>query len=307
MLLGVLAVVLMGVSWIVTGIVMGKVPKSGISADVFLFVGSAFITLAGVSIGCVHGFPPGMSLLKVALVLGILFVGGIVNNRQLALMSRAMQHGPNGIIWSFIQCGFIVPFILLNIVFPDKNEISVCRVLACIALIAAMIIMGVTGQKNKESKGPWLLLTCLAFLATGISQTMNNLPSFLKGADEINSAWKTAACECGIGMGSFLFSLFGKKQSSFRRKTRKAMKKPVFWGFIAFNSIAAFLGGFFLLYYGMDRLAKHNAGAIAYPLMTGSCILAFDLYSLLVLHEHRTRLQLFALLLCLLGIVGFCF
>ena len=55
MLLGILAVIGMGVSWIVTGIVMGKVPKVGVSADVFLFVGSAFITLAGVSIGCVHG------------------------------------------------------------------------------------------------------------------------------------------------------------------------------------------------------------------------------------------------------------
>ena len=307
MLLGVLAVMAMGASWIVSGIIMGKAPKVGINAEVFLFFCCSLTSLVGIGVGCTHGFPPGLPFGKIAAVLGILFVGGIVNNRQLAFMSKAMQHGPNGIIWSFLQCGFIVPFILLSIVFPDKTEISVYRVLGCIALIAAMIIMGVTGQKNKESTGPWLMLTCLAFLATGISQTMNNLPSFLQGADEIDSSWKTAACELGIGLGSLFFGLFEKENPHLIRKTAASLKNKVFWGFIAFNAIAAICSSFFLLYYGMDTLVKHGAGAIAYPLMTGACIIAFDIYSMLALHERRTPLQIFALLLCLLGIVGFCF
>lgn len=61
-------------------------------------------------------------------------------------------------------------------------------------------------------------------------------------------------------------------------------------------------GSFFLLYPGMNRLARAGAGAIAYPLMVASCIVGFEIYSLLALRERRNGLQWAGLGLCLLGV-----
>ncbi|MBR2721055.1 MAG: hypothetical protein IKB74_06925, partial [Lentisphaeria bacterium] len=58
---------------------------------------------------------------------------------------------------------------------------------------------------------------------------------------------------------------------------------------------------------GMNALAKANAGAIAYPLMVCSCLIVFELYSIIFLREKRSIWQISALLCCLAGTVGICF
>lgn len=305
MAFGLLAVIATGVSWIISGIIMGKLPKVGIDTDAHLVIGSALNGIVGVAIGLFVGFSAGVPIRTIVLGLGILFVAGIVNNRQLVWMSKAMQVGPNGIIWSFLQCGFIIPFIFLSVCY--HSEVTPFKVGGCIVLIAAMLIMGVTGKNNKESTGPWLMLTFLAFLVTGVSQTMTNIPSFFEGAERLDSSWKMAANGFGLAAGSLFFGLFEKPSPHVIRKTIASLNQKLFWWYIFIHHAPTILINFLLFYYGMDTLAKHGVGAIAFPLMTGSCIIAFDIYSMAVLHERRTPLQLFALLLCLLGIVGFCF
>ena len=65
-----------------------------------------------------------------------------------------------------------------------------------------------------------------------------------------------------------------------------------------------FLSSFCLMYPGMDVLSKLGIGAIAYPLMVGSCIIFFELFSIIILREKRQILQWIALVLCLAGAVG---
>ena len=67
------------------------------------------------------------------------------------------------------------------------------------------------------------------------------------------------------------------------------------------------VGNYFLLYPGMDSLAKAGAGAISYPIMVGACIIGFEIYSIVILREKRTLIQFVALLLCLLGVASLAF
>ena len=284
---------------------MGKLPKVGIDADAHLVAGNIMMAVLGLGVGVFAGFSAHVPVNTIVWGLAVLFVAGIINNRQLAWMSKAMQVGPNGIIWSFLQCGFIIPFIFLSLCF--NSEVTPWKVVACVLLIGAMTIMGVTGKNNKESTGPWLMLTFLAFLATGISQAMTNVPSFFEGAEHLDSSWKMAANGFGLAAGSLMSGIFERPSPHVLHKTLVSLKDKLFWWYLIIHHLPCFFINFFLLYYGMDTLAKHGVGAIAFPLMTGSCIIAFDIYSMIFLHERRTPLQLFALLLCLLGIVGFCF
>ena len=70
-----------------------------------------------------------------------------------------------------------------------------------------------------------------------------------------------------------------------------------------------FFGLFFaiaLQYPSMDTLAKHGAGSLSYPLLVGSCVVGFSLYSKLFLKEKMTPLQWGALASCLAGIILIC-
>ena len=63
---------------------------------------------------------------------------------------------------------------------------------------------------------------------------------------------------------------------------------------------------YLLLYPGMDILSRAGIGSVAYPVMVGSCIIFFELFSVLILREKRQLAQWIALALCLLGVVGIC-
>ena len=46
---------------------------------------------------------------------------------------------------------------------------------------------------------------------------------------------------------------------------------------------------------------------VCYPLMVGSCIVSFSLYSIFGLKEKATKVQIAALVLCMIGLAGLCF
>jgi drug/metabolite transporter (DMT)-like permease len=64
---------------------------------------------------------------------------------------------------------------------------------------------------------------------------------------------------------------------------------------------------YWLLYPGMDALAKANVGAISTQLMTASSIIIFELYAVLMLKEKRSLMQYIAFACCLLSIAAVCF
>ena len=139
LLLGIAAMVLVGCSWSVDGYVMGKAPRQGIHIPVLLFL--TYLVSTGISgiAGVVRGFPA-VSVNVFLLVFLALFLQGIFNSFQLEVMSRAMQRGPNGIIWTMTQSGFIFPFAMGILFF--QVPLGILRGIGFLLILASLYLFG---------------------------------------------------------------------------------------------------------------------------------------------------------------------
>jgi multidrug transporter EmrE-like cation transporter len=160
------------------------------------------------------------------------------------------------------------------------------------------------GSGDNASSGKWKLWTFGAFLATGIGQVCSNLPSYFSIADGITSMWRTSAFAFGLGIGAIL-ERSGHLGNMFSDIAHLFSKRPL-WFLIALGSLSNLLLSYFFLYPGMNMLVEAGAGAIAYPIMVCSCLILFELYSIIFLKEKRSFIQILALLFCLAGSVGLC-
>lgn len=95
----IISMVLVGSSWTMYGVVMGKAPKEKIDVSSLLFLSTLLSALISFAAGMAEGLP--QASVGTSLLISLILAGcGIFNYYQLAVMSKAMQKGPNGIIWS---------------------------------------------------------------------------------------------------------------------------------------------------------------------------------------------------------------
>ena len=300
MIFGIVAMILVGISWTLYGYVMGKAPKRNIEVTILLIVSSLLGFVLTASVGLWKGFPKvGNTALLIAL--GSQILCGIFNYTQLELMSKAMQKGPNGIIWSILQSGFIFPFFMGIVFFHEP--LTLVRLLGFAVVLASLYLFG-TGKNDPEKQyGNWKIYAFAAFAVTGCSQSLSNLPSYFPEAGAVDSAWRTAGFCTGMALGGTVMEL-RKGIVSFAGKLKEGVCNGRFWIYCLMMQGVTFIANYFLLYPGMDSLSRHKAGAVSYPLMVSSCIIAFDIFSLVILREKHKAAQWAALLLCIAGVVA---
>ena len=291
---GIGAMILVGISWTIYGYVMGKAPKENIRISCLMILSAFLAGLVSLVIGMVQGFPQTDNRFLL-LALGSQFACGIINYVQLDLMSRAMQKGPNGIIWSIMQSGFIFPFFMGVIFF--SVPLTPMRLAGVTSMLIALALFG--GGPNHGQYGKWKLLTFGAFLCTGGAQSLCNLPSYYPEAEVVSSVWRTMAFSFGMSAGGLLFEL--PRKMDFVRDMADHLRRGRVWITCAILEIPELFSSFCLIYPGMDILSKLGIGSIAYPLMVGSCIIFFELFSIIILREKRRWPQWAALALCLAG------
>ncbi len=302
-LYGIGAMALVGASWTIYGYVMGKAPKQGIMVSWLLIFSTLVAGLVSVAVGSIQGFPR-TSVSGLLIAFGSLFFCGIFNFFQLDLISRSMQVGPNGIIWSIVQSGFIFPFFMGVIFFGVA--LTWLRLAGLVAMLIALILFG-TAKNNGPaslSGGKWKLLAFTAFLVTGASQSLSNLPSYFPEANAVSSTWRTAAFSLGMGVCGLVTELPSGKALTVH--FLEHFRRGRVWLDVALLEIPSMAVSYLLLYPGMDILSKAGIGSVAYPVMVASCIIAFELFALLILREKRKFAQWVALALCLAGTAAIC-
>ena len=296
MLFGIIAMILVGSSWTVCGYIMGKAPKEKIEIPVLLFYSMLLLLVLSLGTGLIQGIPQ-TTCRGIAIVAAAQILSGIFNFWQLEWMSKAMQQGNNGIVWSIVQSGFVFPF-FMGIIFFDV-PLTWLRLLAFLAALLSVALFGVA-QGGKGSRV--LIIAFAAFFMTGFSQSLSNLPSYFPESAPVSSVWRTAGVCCGFLLGTLTCKI--TSLGSFFKSLPQAASNRSIWKFTFWMVGLEIFTHYLLLFPGMDCLSKAGAGAIAYPLMVCSCLLVFDLISLFLLREKHRPVQWAALFLCLAGVLG---
>lgn len=305
MLFGIIALIVVGMSWTIVGGIMGQAPKKKIDPEIIQISG-AFV---GVSVGLIiaglggGGGTQCPSTLGALLVCLSYFSAGLLNFIMLQLMSKAMQTGPNGIIWTIIQSAMIVPFLVGMIFFGVEPKLI--RIAGVLLILICLALSGYSKDNSTGSSGngrQWRTLAFLAFLITGVSQTLSNLPSYFEVARNISPVIRSVTLASGILVGSSILIISNGKW----KRCGDTFHSKWFWIFLFLWQFFNLAGAYLLLYPGMDALAKHGVGAIAYPLMVASCMVGFFLYSKLIIREKNTILQYITLAGAIIGIVMSC-
>lgn len=299
MTFGLIAMILVGASWIIWGFAAGSAGKRNFNMGL--------IVAATAIIGILFTLPSIVMQKAVSvtsenfwLITALVVTGGVFNFMQLQWMGKAMKAGPNGIIWSIIQLGFICPFAVGILFFNVPMSWSFA--IAVLLVIAALAIFAVTA--DNKTRGKWLSWTILSFFATCSCQSLQNIPSYIKGVEAVSGSWRTLAFFAGLLLGFMIYCIFDR---NIRSEAVLQLKNKYIWIIALLIDIVEVATCTLLFYPGMDALAKAGQGAIATQLMTASSIVCFELYAVLLLKEKRNIWQIIALLACLASIIAVSF
>ena len=227
------------------------------------------------------------------------FTSGLLNCIMLVLMSKAMQKGPNGMIWTIIQSAMIFPF-LMGVFFFGVSP-KIIRIFGLLMILTGLTLSG-CAKDNSSSGGNWRLLAFIAFLITGVQQCLASIPSYFEAGRNLSPIIRSIATASGTLLTSGVLLL----QSGKWKNWGGMIRSKWLWIFIGSLQFFGLIFAYLLLYPGMDAMAKNGIGSASYPLMIASCIIGFFLYCSFVIREKNSILQYGALAGCLLGIILIC-
>ena len=207
---GVIAMVIVGGSWCLVGLVMGDAPKRGIEPSLVQLFGACFSILAGLVIMLIMNAVPVCSW-KIWLPVCLTYAtAGALNFVMLQVMSYAMQRGPNGIIWSIIQSALIFPF--LGGVLFFGVLLTPFRAGGILTLLAALVLFGMAkdqkaGTKVNEKKRGWRGAAFLCLAICAVQQNLMTAPSYFEEARAVTSIARSLATASGTFLGALVYNL----------------------------------------------------------------------------------------------------
>ena len=300
---GIAAMVIVGSSWCVVGLVMGNAPKNGVQTDLVQGISAVFSVIIGFIMLVIFNAWSTSTPLVTFLVCLTLAIVGILNFIMLQIMSHAMQSGPNGIIWAIIQSALVFPFIG-GIVFFNV-QLTFLRLSGIIALLSALILFALAKDNTSKGGSRWKVEAFIALAITGVLQNLSNAPAYFQEARGVSSIIRALALVAGTVAAAVCWNLFNGKGDSWQKiKATRRNKKT--WLYIGALQLFGIIFSSILMYPGMNVMADHGMGGMCYPVMVGSCIISFTLTSIFMLKEKIRCNQIFALLVCLAGLMLIC-
>lgn len=298
---GISSMVLVGMSWCLVGLVMGDAPKKGVDVAMVQFFGAIVSALASVLIVFFTGAgDDDISQKWLFITLGLYFGSGFLNFFMLQLMSKAMQSGPNGIIWSIIQSAMVFPFIVGMIFFNTGS--GVVKSIGVVLLVVALIGFGIAKDNTRRGNSNWRWLALLALLICAVQQNLATLPGYYPECRKAGSVFCTMATAVGTVIASLLFTLFTLSTEK-KRQLKNNFVSWHLWKYVIVLQGFGLFTSFLFFYPGVFIMGRNGLGMLCYPMMVGSCIVCFTLTSIFYLKEKIKPIQIAALILCICGLV----
>lgn len=300
----IIAMVIVGSSWCLVGLVMGDAPKKGIEPSLVQLCGAAFsLTCSTIILTGTSAYPTATPLATFLTCLAY-FIASMMNFLMLQIMSKAMQCGPNGIIWAIIQSAMVFPFIVSIFCFGVK--FTPLRGTGIVCLLAALVLFALArDNRRKKGRGNWRLLAFAALAIAAVQQNLVMLPSYFEETRGVPSILRALTGAAGT-LGMAIIWNLCRMNREYLQTLKSGICSRTLWKYIAglqfFNLIFAYT----LFYPGLNIMAAKGMGGMCYPLMVGSCIVSFMLASVWLLKEKIRPVQLAALAVCLAGLVLIC-
>jgi len=298
---GIIALIIVGMSWCLIGAVMGLAPKKNVLPEVVQLAGAVVTILSSFAV-VVFEEPAACSPRIYWMTNLIIAAGGALDFMMLQYMSKAMQCGPNGIIWAFIQSAMVFQFLGGVVIFGEK--LTMAHTVGMVLLIASLFLYGFS-KDNTKSGNAWKVPALISIICCAIQQNLTTAPSYFEEARAVSSMTRTLMSAVGALIISVIYMLVTQRGELFR-KIGESCKNKYFWIFVIGIQLFNLLFSYLLFYPGIDALAVHGQASISYPMMVGSCILAFTLYSMFLLKEKISKLGWYGLFCSIMGIVFLC-
>ena len=328
MALGILFAVLVGFSWVVTGAVVGLAEKNGYGAWRHQFIYTAMYGTVAIVVLCVGAaLWPGKTAFSLRFNSApalLVVLWGIFSYAQNICVGRGMRRGPNGIVWTIAQSGFVLPvvmgFALGNTQLTALRATGVLCVLTGVALCgkakgttarpqvsphigatAPPSVLAVAGDDCHRAAFGWLAPALLAFLFCGLNQCAQALASFYPEASRPSPLMRGLCGALGVLVAAAAHRAFVKGSAAGNDRH----PAPQSYGFLikicAINAVFFFLAGFCFHYNALDRLEAAGRISVANPVMLAACLVGFAIYGTVALHEKPPLLQLVGTAATILG------
>jgi len=301
MLTALIILIIVGLIWTTTGIVMGGVARKGVSVESMQCMSYLLGTLTCLAL--LPLYPAlGVSGKFAWFAMGMYFLVGVLNYFVNVTMTAAMKRGPNSLVWAILQAGMIMPFIV-GLCFHDVSAGAV-RLVGMVAMIAALALISLDKNDGGGATGKsWLFLAFVTFLIVGVQQTVATEPSYYpETRSGIPTIYRCLAL-CGGNLVATIPYIFGLVCKGGVMGIRNEFSGKWLWIFAITLQASILIEKLFLSFKAMDMMAKLGRGGVSYPVMVVSCIAGFTLYSMIILREKVTWRSAIGLLLCALGIV----
>ena len=314
MTLGLFFAIITGLSWVVTGAVVGLAERRRCGAERQQLVGAS-LALAVAALAYAVGplIMPGSGAFRFGAdprAALCMFLWGFLNYWMILSMGRAMARGPNGPVWTITQSGFVFPFALG--VLSGNTRFSWLLAAGLALALANVAVTGLAKGAGTAADAPaaerrggrWFPLALVAFVFCGANQCAVNLVSYLPPEVRPESLERYVWGNFGALAGWLLHAAWKRLREGSPPPDPELRAKYAFLLKIcAVNIAIAFVASMLFLFEALDRLEEAGAAAIASPVMVVSCFLGFAAYSGLVLRERLSRTQWIAFAAGLAGIV----
>ncbi len=311
MYLGLLFAVLTGLTWVITGAIVGVAERRGCGTFRQQLVSTLYsigtVSLVLVAGGRLLPDAPAFAFSARPLPSALMALWGILNFWMMVFMGRAMARGPNGMAWTITQSGLVFPFLMG--VLTGQSPLTWARATGFVLIVANVVASGVA--KGGSSKGGatmrWFLPALAAFVLCGLNQCCVNLVSYdnvvareLRPQNLERMFWGAV----GTLAGWASFTVWRRLREGPAPRDPDLRAKYVFLLKVCGAAlIPGFVASCWFHFNALDRLQAAGAIAIASPMEVNACLLGFFVYGRLALRERTTALQNAAFALGLLGVV----
>lgn len=281
MMTGFLLAVLTGFTWTAFGVVISRCARKNFDivaysmAQTFLASVLTFLCYADLS---------KIELRSFFILASLMLISGCLNAVAQMIVKITMERGNHGPVWAIAQASLIIPFLAGVVFFGSRGTAG--QWVGTVLILCGILLPSLHRVKDFRQ---WLLPVLSSFFLFGLLQTLYTIPSRVPGLSD------TAGMRPMLSaLGGFLgWELIRRQQ-----KKKFSLDKPTLY--LALSMAVLSLISLKIFFMGLDRLSAAGMGNVGFPLIVGSNILGFSLYSLFILRERLSRVET-AGMLCVLG------